>query len=239
MSETPTNLNISTVKVPRAGAPGLFIEAYLVLPDGPGPFPGVVVIHEIFGLNDNIRDISRRFAQQGYAALAVDLFSAANRVTCMMQIFYGILIRPLSNSTLADLKSALGFLRAQPGVNSGRVGSVGFCMGGSYALQLAIVDDQLRAASVFYGQNPRPMQAVAQACPIVGSYPEKDFTAKAAGELEAALERYNVPHDIKIYPDARHSFFNDQGHSFAPDAATDAWQRMLAFFDTHLKYKEL
>ena len=235
MSETQTNLNISMVQVPRAGASGRFLDAYLVLPDSPGPFPGVVVIHEINGLNDNIRDISRRFAGQGYAALAVDLFSGSNRVTCLMQVFYGILIRPLSNSTLADLQSALGFLRAQPAVDGGRVGAVGFCMGGSYALQLAIADDELRAASVFYGQNPRPMQAVAQACPIVGSYPEKDFTAKAAGELEAALERYEVPHDIKIYPDARHSFFNDQGHSFAPDASADAWQRMLAFFDTYLK----
>jgi carboxymethylenebutenolidase len=235
MPETPPNLNISMVIVPRAGASGRSIDAYLVLPDGPGPFPGVVVIHEINGLNDNIRDISRRFARQGYAALAVDLFSGSNRVTCLMQVFYGILIRPLSNNTLADLQSALDFLRAQPGVDGGRVGAVGFCMGGSYALQLAIADDELRAASVFYGQNPRPMQAVAQACPIVGSYPEKDFTAKAAGELEAALKRYEVPHDIKIYPDARHSFFNDQGQSFAPDASADAWRRMLAFFDTHLK----
>jgi carboxymethylenebutenolidase len=235
MSDASTNLNISSVKVPRAGASGRFIDAYLVLPDAPAPFPGVVVIHEILGLNDNIRDIARRFARQGYAALAVDLFSGANRVTCMMQIFYGILIRPLSNSTLADLQSALGFLRLQPGVDAQRVGAVGFCMGGSYALQLAIADDQLQAASVFYGQNPRPMQAVAQACPIVGSYPEKDFTAKAAGELEAALERYDVPHDIKVYPDARHSFFNDQGQSFSPEASADAWQRMLDFFDTHLK----
>jgi carboxymethylenebutenolidase len=235
MPEPSTNLNTSSVKVPRAGASGRFMDAYLVLPDAPAPYPGVVVIHEIFGLNENIRDISQHFARQGYAVLAVDLFSGVSRITCMMQVFYGILIRPLSNSTLADLQSALGFLRDQPGVDATRAGAVGFCMGGSYALQLAIADDQLRAASVFYGQNPRPLQAVAQACPIVGSYPEKDFTARAAGELEAALTRYNVPHDIKVYPDARHSFFNDTGGSFAPEASADAWQRMLAFFEEHLR----
>ena len=98
-------------------------------------------------------------------------------------------------------------------------------MGGSFALQLACTADDLRAASVFYGQNPRPLEAISRACPIVGNYPERDFTANAARQLEPMLERYHVPHDIKIYPGARHSFFNDQGAAYQAEAATDAWAR--------------
>ncbi len=111
-------------------------------------------------------------------------------------------------------------------------------MGGSYALQLACTVDGLRAASVFYGMNPRPLEAVSRACPIVGNYPERDFTANAARQLEPMLERYHVPHDIKIYPGARHSFFNDQGSAYQAEAATDAWARTLAFFNTHLRNPE-
>jgi carboxymethylenebutenolidase len=218
------------------------MDAFLAIPEGEGPFPGVVVIHEIYGLNENIRQISRRLAGEGYAALAVDLFSTGNRVACMLRIFNGMLLRPLANGVVGDLQAALGLLRERPEVDPGRTGVIGFCMGGSYALQLACLNDpaqgaeqSLRAASVFYGMNPRPLEAVARACPIVGSYPEKDFTANAARELEPLLEKYTVPHDIKIYPDSRHSFFNDTGPAYQPEAAADAWKRTLAFFDAHLK----
>lgn len=221
------------VAVPRHKAADHPMDAYWVLPDGPGPFPGVVVIHEIFGLNDNIRDIARRLAAEGYAALAVNLFSGKHRPLCLMRIFYGLLARPLKNGTVNDLQAALNYLRAQVEVDKTRVGAIGFCMGGGYALQLACVDGDMRAASVFYGTNPRPLGAVARACPIVGSYPDKDFTAGMARKLRVKLEQYSVPHDIKIYPDTRHSFFNDRSPTYAPQAAADAWRRTLAFFEQH------
>ncbi len=210
------------------------MDSYLVVPSAPGPIPGVVVIHEIFGLNQNIREIADRFSGEGYIAMAVDLFSGANRVACMLRIIYGMLIRPFENGIIADLHSAIRYLRSQDGVDPSRIGVVGFCMGGSYALQLACTDQDLRAASVFYGMNPRPLEQVARACPIVGSYPEKDFTASAARKLEPMLERFGVPHDIKVYPDARHSFFNDRGRTFQAEAAADSWGRMMTFFHTHL-----
>jgi carboxymethylenebutenolidase len=229
------NMHSETVSVPRRRASVQPMQAFFAAPAGPGPFPGVVVIHELFGLNQNIRTIAGRFANQGYAALAIDLFSGANRVICMARIFYGLLVRPLKNGTVGDLQAALDFLGAYPAVDHTRLGAIGFCMGGSYALQLACTVDGLRAASVFYGQNPRPLEAVSRACPIVGSYPESDFTANAARKLEPFLERYQVPYDIKIYPDARHSFFNDQGSAFQAEAAADAWERTLAFFEKHLR----
>jgi carboxymethylenebutenolidase len=215
---------------------GRALQAYFVRPPAAGLAPGVVVIHEIFGLNDNIRSIARRFAGEGYAALAVDLFSTGGRATCMLRLLHGMLIRPLENGVVAELQAALDFLRGQPGVDPERVGVIGFCLGGTFALQLACVAGGLRAASVFYGQNPRPLEAVARACPIVGSYPERDFTARAARQLEPLLERYQVPHDIKLYPGARHSFFNDQRPAaYQPEAAADAWRRTLAFFEAHLR----
>lgn len=211
------------------------MKAFLARPDGGGPFPAVVVIHEIYGMNENIRGIARRFAAAGYAALAVDLFSPGNRALCLLQVMGGMLLRPLDNPGLTNLHAALDWLRHQPHVDSARTGAIGFCMGGGYALALACTDQALKASAVFYGMNPRPLDAVANACPLVGSYPEKDFTRGAALKLQEALTRFEVPHDIKIYPEARHSFFNDQGKAYHPDAAADAWTRTLNFFAQQLR----
>lgn len=222
------------VSIPRAG--GRPMAAFQALPEGEGSFPGVIVIHEIFGLNDNIRDIVERFARQEYAALAVDLFSTGNRAVCLLRIFHGMILRPLRNGMLAELQTAVDYFRQQSHTDTNRVGVVGYCMGGTYALQLACTDEDLRVASVYYGMNPRPLEAVARACPIVGSYPEKDFTAKAARQLEEALKTNNVPHDIKIYDGAKHSFFNDQGAAYDEKAANNSWARTLSFFHVHLKH---
>src|SRR5262245_38798032 len=131
------SIQSSTVLVPHADAKGV-MESFFAKPADAGPFPGLLVIHEAFGLNDNIRGIALQFAEHGYVALAVDLFSNRNRILCMLQAFHGMLIRPLNNSTLSDLQSTLTFLRQQEGVDRNRIGAVGFCMGGGYALQLAV-----------------------------------------------------------------------------------------------------
>src|SRR5947208_9500730 len=110
------------------------LEGYLARPDGDGPFPGIVVIHEAFGLNENMKDITRRFADQGYVALAVDLFAGRNRAICMFRFMGGLLLNSLNNSGIHDLKAALTYLSVQPGVDDSRLGAVGDCMGGSYAV---------------------------------------------------------------------------------------------------------
>ena len=115
-------LQTSTIAVPRANDKGV-MESHFVKPEGEGPFPGLVVIHEIFGLNDNIRGIANQFAEQGYAALAVDLFANRNRTMCMLQAMHGMLFKPLNNPLLADLQSTFSFLQNQPGVEANRIGS--------------------------------------------------------------------------------------------------------------------
>jgi len=226
-------LQTSTVSVPRANSQGV-MESFFVKPEDASLFPGLVVIHEIFGLNDNIRGIANRFAEQGYAALAVDMFSNRNRAICMMQLIHGMLVRPLNNSMLSDLRSTIAFLQKQPGVDANRIGVVGFCMGGGYALQLAVTDKGMKAASAFYGAVPKPLDKFTESCPIIGSYPVKDFSAQGARELDAALEKYNIPHEIKFYDNTMHSFFNHPRTRVEEDAAKDAWQRMLTFFERHL-----
>jgi carboxymethylenebutenolidase len=207
---------------------------YFVLPDGEGPFPGVIVIHEAYGLNETIKDIARRFAGEGYAALAVDLFAQRNQVVCMFRIFRQQLTGQLENSTINELKAALTFLGEQPQVDANRIGAIGFCLGGGLSITWACTDNRLKAISPFYASNPKPLSAVARACPVVGSYPDKDITTGAGRKLEAELAKDGVPHDIKIYPGTRHSFFNDQGHAYNAEASQDAWQRTLTFFAERL-----
>jgi carboxymethylenebutenolidase len=212
---------------------------FLAFPDGAAaPHPGVVVIHEAFGLNDNIKDVTRRFAENGYVALAVDLFADRNRALCMARYMGGMLRGSVDRPGISDLKLALSHLMTLPEVDPQRVGAIGFCMGGSFAVAWACTDDRLKAIAPFYASNPRPLaEAVARMCPVVGSYPGKDFTARAGRELAAELTRRQIEHDVKIYPDARHSFFSP-GRSFNEAAAQDSWERVMQFFGAHLRAGE-
>lgn len=210
------------------------LRGYLARPEGEGPFPGVVVIHEIFGLNENIRDITRRFAGEGYAALAVDLFVGRNRAVCIARFMGAALAGSLDHSGIRDLKAALSVLAEQRQVDEDRIGAIGFCMGGGFAVAWACTDDRLKAIAPYYGVNPRPLEAVSRSCPVVGSYPEKDFTARSGRRLDAELERHGIPRDVKVYSGARHSFFNDRGRAYDPAAAEDSWRRTLAFFGEHV-----
>lgn len=227
MSEATTPVVAEETRFPLRGESR---PAYFARPAGAGPFPGLIVIHEIYGLNENIRAVAQRFARQGYATLAVDLFAGRNRTFCTFRIFSQLMVGSLSNATLDELKAALAWFGARDEVNAERVGAVGFCMGGSFAIAWACVDPRLKVIAPFYAMNPRPLEATRRSCPVVGSYPGADFTASAGHKLERALTTADVPHDIKIYPGAKHSFFNDDGAAHDPAASEDAWSRIVAFF---------
>ena len=207
---------------------------YLATPDGSGPHPGVVVIHEAQGLNDHIRDVTRRLADAGYASLAIDLFAGRNRAVCMARYMAGMLRGSLNRYGVDDLKSALTLLAKMTNVDAQRLGAVGFCMGGGFAIAWACTDSRLKAIAPFYGVNPRPIEVTKRLCPVVGSYPQQDFTARSGRALDEALTRFEIKHDIKVYPGTRHSFFNDTKPIFNREAANDSWSRLLKFFGEQL-----
>jgi len=208
---------------------------FLALPDGRGPHPAVVVIHEAHGLTDDIRAVARRLAESGYLALAVDMFATRNRALCMTRYMAGMLAGSVNRYGIDDLKGALTYVAKRADVDPQRLGAVGFCMGGGFAIAWACTDSRLKVIAPFYCANPRPLDVVRRLCPVVGSYPERDFTARAGRALDEALTRHGVDHDIKIYPGAQHSFFDPTRPSYDEAAADDSWQRVLSFFGERLQ----
>lgn len=213
------------------------LSAYVARPTGAGPHPGLLVLHEIFGLKDDIKGVADRLANAGYVAMAVDLFSGQNRAVCMSRMLSGIFLNSLEHQGVRDTRAALGALAALGGVDPARLGAIGFCMGGSLAVALACTDERVKAVAPYYGFNPRPPEALRRSCPVVGSYPEKDPTSRQAQALKAELDAAQIPNDIKVYAGARHSFSND-GPSFDAVASVDAWNRVMAFFDVHVLGEE-
>lgn len=229
--EEPVKIEASHVQVGP-------LNAYLVRPAEGENLPAVIIIHEIFGLNDNIRDIARRFAREGYIALAVDLFSHGNKALCMLRVTFDMMKNPLKSLSMADLDSSVKLLKEQPGADPEQIGVIGFCMGGSYALAFAVHNQELRAASIFYGRNPGPLESVERACPVLGSYGAKDrFFSSQGRKLEQTMQKFGRPVDVKIYPNASHSFFNDTRKSYEPEAAADSWKRTLEWFHKYLPQK--
>ncbi len=220
------------------------LKAYLSEADGPGPHPGVLIIHEIFGMNHQIRHTADRFAAEGYTALVVDMFSRGNKAICIMRIMMQGILRDGRGSGFDDLQTARAYLQGLIGVDANRIGVIGFCFGGGYAMLMACRDDETRAASVFYGRAPRDLDELANACPIVGSYGERDFPGAGSGpetalKVAQKLKRLDKPFSIKVYPGAIHGFFNEElKATYNQAAADDSWQRTLTFFDEFIKDKE-
>ena len=218
------------------------LRGYLATPDTPGPWPGVVVLHEIFGLTDDIRRQADRFAERGYLALAPDLYAWGAKPRCLVATLRSLATG--AGRALADIQGARRFL-AERDDCTGSVGVVGFCLGGGFALLVA--NDGFAAAAPNYGQPPRRLdRALEGSCPVVASYGGKDRLLRgAAAKIEASLERIGVAHDVKEYPQARHGFlFEHTGKASITEplmvkydaaAAADAWDRIFTFFDHHLR----
>ena len=238
-----TNVDLSVLSTSRQGS--LPLRGYLARPEGEGPWPGVVLIHEIFGIDDVMRRHARRMARSGYLTLAVDLYSAGGAKRCVVST-----MRALFRGTgraYTDIETARQWLLDSDHCTS-KVGVIGFCMGGGFAMVCA--GASFDAAAVNYGQLPKNYEEVlARACPIVGSYGAKDGSLKnTAKKLDDALTLTGVTHDVKQYDDAGHSFMNDapvgprplrpllkiSGMGPSPEAAGDAWRRIDEFFATHL-----
>jgi carboxymethylenebutenolidase len=230
--------------MPAITLPGGLAAHLAVPPVGDGPWPGVVVLHEAFGLNDDIRQQADRLAAAGYVALAPDLFSGGGRVRCLQATFRALLKG--AGKAFDDIEATRRALAAREEC-SGRVGVIGFCMGGGFAL--AVAGPGFDAAAPNYAHLPTDVDAaLSGACPVVASYGAKDRMLRGtAAKLESALTRAGVEHDVREYPDAGHSFLNRHdlgpggallrvaGVGYHEPSSEDAWGRILRFFEAHLR----
>jgi carboxymethylenebutenolidase len=222
------------------------LDGYLAVPPvGEGPWPGVVVVHEVFGLNDDTRQQADRLAAAGFLAVAPDLFTAGGALRCLRTTFRSLF--RAEGPTFGDLEAARTWLAGRPDC-TGRVGIIGFCMGGGFALLAAPRGFDVAAPN--YGPLPKTdLETVLRgACPVVASYGGRDRGLPgAAATVERVLSELGVEHDVKEYPDAGHSFLNRHntgpfgvlekvaGLAYHHPSAEDAWTRILRFFDAHLR----
>lgn len=214
------------------------VHAYVARPKGGGPVPGVVVIHENRGLLEHFKDVGRRLAKLGYAALAPDLAShegGTARFADSAQVTT-ILGRTSPEQLVAMLNASVSYLQGRPGVRRDRIGVMGFCFGGGMTWRLATANAELRAAVPYYGPNP-PLEDVPKIrAAVLAIYGERDSRINAGiPAVKEAMQKAGIVHDIVVYPNADHAFFNDTGTRYSEQAAKVAWQRTLQWFERHLK----
>jgi carboxymethylenebutenolidase len=208
------------------------VLGYSAQPTAPGSRAGVIVIHEIFGLNDHIRDVARRVAKAGYLALAPDLASRAGG-TDQAENVPGALTQGPVEERVADLDAAVAYLEDQPDYN-GNLGVVGFCFGGGMTLSFAAAQPKVRAAVPYYGPTPQPPSVMRETqAAILAHYGETDERVNAGiADLEEAMAGKTF--ERTIHPGVGHAFNNDTGPAYDEQAAIDAWSETLQWFAQHL-----
>jgi carboxymethylenebutenolidase len=213
------------------------VHGMLYTPSGSGPFPAIVAVHEWWGLNDWVKDQANKLADQGYVVLAVDLYrgKVAQNPDMAHQLMRGV----APDRANRDLQAAVAFLKSQKNVKADRIGSIGWCMGGGYSLDVALLEPTLAATVINYGYlvtDPAQLKKIHAS--ILGNFGAQDqgITPDEVHKFEQQLKSLGKSVDIKIYPDAGHAFENPNNKDGyrAADAA-DAWQRTVAFFAAHLK----
>lgn len=207
------------------------------------PRPGLLMIYEAFGMNEEMARVAGELSDEGWTVLVPDLFARGPKPLCVARCLRTIATG--EGPALSDLEAARRWLVALPEVDAERVGVVGFCMGGGFALLLAMTGEY-RASAPFYGLAPKQMP---QSCPVVASYGGRDrLLASAPATLERNLTRLGVPHDVTVYPEVGHSFFTrapgrvtgmigpytPMHLGYHEPSARDAHERMVAFFREHL-----
>jgi len=225
---------------------GFRMPGVLTTPDFPaeGPRPGLLLIYEALGMNQEMAAAARDLAAEGWTVLIPDLFARGAKPLCVARCLRTVVTG--EGPALDDLESARRWLVGQPGVDAERIGVIGFCMGGGFALLLAMTG-RYRASAPFYGMAPKSMD---RSCPVVASYGKRDAMLRNdPARLTGNLERLGVPHDVKVYPEAGHSFYTrapgrlvEAMLPYTPlrggyheASARDAHRRVVAFFREHLE----
>jgi len=213
------------------------VQGVLYTPPGKGPFPALVVIHEWWGLNDWVKEQASNLADQGYVALAVDLYRG--KVATTPDMAHEIMRGVPEDRAKRDLHAAFEFLASQPNVKKDRIGSIGWCMGGGYALDVALQEPTLAATVINYGQLATDTEALKKIhAPILGLFGAQDhgITPDDVKKFGTTMDQLGKKIDVTIYPDAGHAFENPNNKDGyrAADAA-DAWKRTLDFLAMTLK----
>ncbi len=215
------------------------INAFVAEPPDGAPKPAIIVVQEWWGLNDHIRDVARRFAREGYVAIAPDLYSrqghkVASDPNTAAQLMSG-LAKP---DGIEDLKTTIGWIKNQKRTSASKIGVIGFCMGGSYALLLPCESKDIAAAAPFYGEIPPDHEIRELGCPIFYAYGENDgwIQRSDVDRLAADLKKFGKQGEVKVYPGCSHGFFNDtRADVYNAKAAGDAWEHALRLFNANLK----
>ena len=233
---------MDTVKTIEMDTPAGPIDALLGVPDGNGPWPGVVVIHDAIGYRPDSVATAERIAAAGYVTLTPNMFARGGRARCVTRVIRELLSK--RGRALDDVLAARDHLKALPQC-SGTIGIAGFCMGGQFALVMA--PSGFAASAPFYGTPlPRNLgETLDGACPIVASFGKRDpLGVGSAGRLRKVVDEKGITADIKAYPGAGHSFANQlprqpllriTGFGYNEAATEDAWTRVFAFFDEHMR----
>ncbi len=212
------------------------VMGYLAQPAEAGVYPAILVCHENRGLTDHIRDVARRFAKNGYVALAVDLLSreggtAANDRDAVP----GLLTNAGADRHVADFLAAADYLKTLETVDAERMGMTGYCFGGGITWRVATALPALKAAVPFYGPAPELDQVPNIQAAVFGVYAEQDERINGGiADLEAALQEAGTTYQITIYPGVNHAFHNDTGQRYVEAQATEAWEDTLAWFSEHV-----
>jgi len=232
---TPARASEETVTFKSGAATA---SGFLATPAGKGPFPAVVVIQEWWGLNDWVRDQARALAKEGYVALAVDLYRG--KVTAKQEEAHQFMMGLSQDQAISDLKGGFAYLAGRAEVKKGRIGSVGWCMGGMYSLKLAVGEPALAAAVAYYGMPPTKAEDIASIkAPVLGNYGGDDQgpAPDQVKAFEAAMKKGGKSVDVKIYEGAGHAFANvdNPWGGYREAAAKDAWARTVSFLQANLK----
>jgi len=214
------------------------VSSFFVAPEGKGPFPAVIVIQEWWGLNDWIKDQARALAKEGYAAVAVDLYRG--KVADKQEEAHQLMMGAPPDRIARDLKAAYAWLQARADVKKGRIGAIGWCMGGRYSLELATKEPGLAAVVAYYGAPPTDAAAIAAIkAPVLGNFggDDKGPAPDQVKAFEAAMKKAGKTVDVKIYEGAGHAFanVNNPWGGYREAAAKDAWSRTTAFLAKYLK----
>ena len=216
--------------------------AYLSLPDGPGPYPGIVAAPTGLGVDDWIREVADKLASEGYATIVPDLY---HRDDPNITYFRDRLVRLRDDNIIRDVQSALEHLRIHPMVLGDSTGILGFCLGGRVVYLCAGSIPLFQTAACFYGRDitvpwgdgPSPFERTAKInCPFIGFWADDDPnpTPEDVKKFEAELKRHEKVYEFHSYAGAGHTYMSDRTDEYRPEAATDSWEKLFAWFRKHL-----